>query len=71
PFYISGEVHKPGQYPCPPGMSLAKAIAVAGGYTFRADSKRATISRVSTKGLATPDTAILPGDVVVVPEAWF
>lgn len=71
PFYISGEVQRPGQYPCAPGMSLARAVAIAGGFTFRADSKHATVSRVAAKGLAVPETPILPGDVVVVPEAWF
>jgi protein involved in polysaccharide export with SLBB domain len=71
PFYIAGEVQKPGQYPYVPGMSLMTAVAVAGGYTFRADTKKATITRASTKGGATQDTPVLPGDLIVIRERWF
>ena len=37
PFYIIGEVTKPGQYPYVNGMTALNAVALAGGYTYRAD----------------------------------
>jgi polysaccharide export outer membrane protein len=71
PFYIAGEVQKPGQYPYVPGMSLMTAVSIAGGYTFRANTKSATITRSSQKGNAKADTPIYPGDMIVVRESWF
>lgn len=71
PFYIAGEVQKPGQYPYVPGMSLMTAVSIAGGYTFRANTRTATITRSSQKGSATADTPVQPGDMIVVRESWF
>jgi polysaccharide export outer membrane protein len=71
PFYIMGEVQKPGQYPYIPGMSLLTAVSVAGGFTFRADRKTAVIARASARGRARPDTPILPDDSIIIGESWF
>lgn len=71
PFYISGEVQHPGQYAYVPGMSVLTAVSMAGGYTFRAKQQSAIVTRASAKGRATQDTAVLPGDIIVVPESWF
>lgn len=71
PFFIAGEVQRPGQYPYVPGMSLMTAVSVAGGYTFRADKRSAMVTRASIKGRATQDTPILPGDQILVRESWF
>lgn len=75
PFFILGEVQRPGQYPYVPGMSVLTAVSIAGGYTFRADTKKAAILRPTgssvTKGGAGPDTLVQPGDTVSIPEAWF
>ncbi len=71
PFFIAGEVQRPGQYPYVPGMSLMTAVSVAGGFTFRANTRSATITRAAKKGRATQDTPILPGDQILVRESWF
>lgn len=71
PFFILGEVQKPGSYPYVPGMSVLTAASLAGGYTFRADTKRAEITRQSRKGIASADAAVMPGDIVRVREGWF
>jgi len=75
PFYILGEVQKPGQYPYVPGMTVLNAVSIAGGYTFRAERKTVAISRSaaqkSTKWQANPDSRLLPGDIVEVAETWF
>jgi polysaccharide biosynthesis/export protein len=75
PFFILGEVQRPGQYPYVPGMSVLTAISIAGGHTFRADKKEYGISRnvdgTPVKGKAAETTVVQPGDTVIVYEAWF
>ena len=75
PFYIIGEVKKPGSYPFVNGMSVVNAVALAGGYTYRARENRLLIIRATdrsrTKKPANHDTAVLPGDVIEVPERFF
>jgi len=75
PFFILGEVQNPGSYPYVPGMSVMTAVSIAGGYTFRAEKKRAQITRPVdnkvVKGGAVPQTPVLPGDTVYIDEAWF
>ncbi len=75
PFFILGEVQKPGQYPYVPGMSVLTAVSIAGGFTFRAQTKRAMIVRNAgghaASGSARPETLVLPGDTIKIEEAWF
>jgi protein involved in polysaccharide export with SLBB domain len=47
PFYILGEVNRPGEYPVSTGLTLQQAVASAGGYTYRANLKRAYIKRAN------------------------
>jgi len=75
PFYILGEVKRPGSYPYVSGMRVVNAIALAGGYTYRASDSHLTITRSSDPGgekePADHDTPVLPGDVIEVPERFF
>ena len=75
PFFILGEVKNPGSYQYVPGMSVLTAISIAGGHTFRANRKSYGISRTASgsivKGKAMESTPVLPGDTVIVYEAWF
>lgn len=75
PFYILGEVREPGSYPYVNGMTLIKAVAMAGGYTYRARISKVTITRPGSETpvqiLAGPDTVVMPGDVIEVPERFF
>lgn len=71
PFFILGEVQRPGQYAYVPGMSVVTAVSVAGGYTFRANTKRARIIRDSRDAPATSTATVLPGDTITIPESWF
>lgn len=75
PFYIIGEVKNPGSYPFVSGMTVVNAVALAGGFTYRADDGKVTIIRGSEDeqskrkvGLQTP---VLPGDVIRVGERFF
>jgi polysaccharide export outer membrane protein len=75
PFYIIGEVNKPGEYPYVSGMSVLNAVALAGGYTFRANDSEVYIRRKgATKEKEFPadeTTKIDPGDIIRVPERFF
>jgi polysaccharide export outer membrane protein len=71
PFYILGEVNKPGQYEYKNGMTVINAAALAGGYTYRAKTGVASIERGDCTMAAEVDTAVLPGDIIRVPERFF
>lgn len=45
PFYILGEVNHPGEFPVSTGLTLQQAVASAGGYTYRANTRRAFLKR--------------------------
>jgi len=73
PFYIMGEVNAPGQYPYVTGMSVLNAVALAGGYTYRANEDEVVIIRGEPQQeiIAKPGTAILPGDTIRVEHRFF
>jgi len=74
PFYIIGEVTKPGQYPYVDGMTALNAIALAGGYTAKADKSEVYIQRGGRQEQEFPsdeNTKVRPGDVVRIPERFF
>jgi polysaccharide biosynthesis/export protein len=75
PFFILGEVAAPGQYPYVPNMSVESAVAVAGGFSPRAQRDRVTLTHTDSSGsmrVAVPlGTALSPGDTVLVGERWF
>ena len=48
PFFVLGEVGTPGQYPYVPGITAETAVAVAGGFTDRANKRVVRVSRTST-----------------------
>jgi polysaccharide biosynthesis/export protein len=75
PFFILGEVTTPGQYPYVNGMTAETAVAIAGGFTPRADKDAVEVTRdVSGKeltGQAPIRYAVQPGDTIVVRERFF
>ncbi len=75
PFYILGEVKRPGSYPYVSGMTVVNAIALAGGYTYRAKEKEVLIMRARDaerkQEPADHETVVLPGDVIEVPERFW
>ena len=75
PFFIMGEVQTGGQYSYVPGMTVQNAIAVAGGFSPRADQKSVDLTRqvngkVASGRVLTSDP-IQPGDTIFVRERWF
>ena len=77
PFYILGEVARPGQYDFAVGLTVEQAVAAAGGFTYRANSrkvflKRATDTREMLVDLReTPSFPVRPGDTIRVAERFF
>jgi polysaccharide export outer membrane protein len=72
PIYVLGEVNKPGQYSYEPGMTVVTAVAVAGGFTYRAIEGYAAIVRTdegkAIEGRANRQAFVRPGDVITVFE---
>jgi polysaccharide export outer membrane protein len=75
PFYILGEVMRPGQYPYSNGMTVLSAVATAGGFTYRAKTGEVYIKHANQSKEqeydVTDDLKILPGDTIRVKERWF
>jgi polysaccharide biosynthesis/export protein len=71
PFYIYGEVTKPGEYPYASGMRVMSAVATAGGFTYRANESYVVVTRDGKEHKAEPNTPIQPDDVIRVPERYF
>jgi protein involved in polysaccharide export with SLBB domain len=75
PFYILGEVTKPGEYPYSNGLTVLNAVATANGFTDRANTRYVYIKRsgagqeLQMKLDAT--TSVQPGDTVRIGERFF
>ena len=70
PFYIYGEVKRAGSYPYAAGLTVQRAVDMAGGYTPRARKTPVKLIREGDKGMANviaaPDSPVLPGDIIEV-----
>lgn len=75
PFYILGEVGKPGEYPFKSGLNVMSAIALAGGTTYRASYSTVLIQHAGEGGFKeypmSPSIPLFPGDLVRVPARYF
>jgi polysaccharide export outer membrane protein len=74
PFYIHGEVKKPGGYPYQPGMTVNQAIALAGGMTERASKDKIFISREGDKDKSLAgnlSSKISAGDTITIEQRFF
>lgn len=75
PVFVLGEVARPGQYPYQPGMTVVTAVAIAGGFTYRAIEDQVSIVRAvndkAVEGRAARQTPVRPGDVITVHERTF
>lgn len=78
PIFVLGEVNRPGQYPYIPGMTMQSAVALAGGFTYRAVTDTAVDIRTDgmpggkpVRGKIKPESVLRPSDVITIPERWF
>lgn len=69
------KVKEPGKYAYVSGMTVLNAVALAGGYTYRAKQSRVLVIRANDPSkkeeVADPNTVIMPGDIIRVPERFF
>jgi polysaccharide export outer membrane protein len=74
-FFVNGEVDKPGGYPFVPGLTVRKAISLAGGFKERAVRDKVTIIR-DEDASQTPkkvdlSASVMPGDIITVDQSFF
>lgn len=75
PFFILGEVTTSGQFAFVNGMTVQTAVAIAGGFTPRANRDVAEVTRRTTRGIQVAEVPVTypvrPGDTIVIKERWF
>jgi polysaccharide export outer membrane protein len=75
PFFILGEVQRPGTYPYSASLTVPNSVATAGGFTYRANRSRVFIrhanENVERSFPLTVATPVLPGDTVRIGERIF
>jgi polysaccharide export outer membrane protein len=75
PFFILGEVNKPGQYPYVNAMTVEAAVAISEGYTGRAKKRFVRLTRrfggVMSTVMVPTDYPVQPGDTIYVLERFF
>ncbi len=74
-YFVNGHVEKPGGYPYAPGLTVRKAISIAGGFKERAARDKINIIReddpTNTSRRVDLNTLIHPGDILTVEESFF
>lgn len=75
PFFVNGEVQKPGAFPYQPKLTVEQAIALGGGFTQRASHSRIDLIRASDaqhKAVRVELTdPVFPGDIITVKQSIF
>ena len=75
PYYILGEVNKPGKYSYTPNLTVMDAVATAEGFTYRANTSSVYIKRANEPAeqalTVTSTTAVRPGDTIRITERFF
>lgn len=75
PFYVNGMVDKPGGYPFQPGLTVRKAVSLAGGFKERASPSKIYVIREDDPSQRAQkvdlNTSIGPGDILTVEESFF
>lgn len=75
PYYIMGEVRDPGEYPFTSGLTVINAVATAGGFSYRANTRRVFIKRAGSDREVeyplTVNTPVQPGDTIRIGERFF
>ncbi len=75
PFFVNGEVRNPGGLPFQPGLTLRKAISLAGGFTERANTKEMMVIADNdpdhTERTVGLDYQVRPGDIITVKDTFF
>jgi polysaccharide export outer membrane protein len=74
-FFINGEVKSPGAYSYAPGLTVRKAISIAGGFSERADRDNLFILNENSANdkaqRVTIDQTVRPGDIITIEQSFF
>ncbi len=77
-IFVNGQVYKPGNYPYQPGLTVRKAVSIAGGFKDRADKDSISVFHEyqdkqdkPTAIKVAPGALIEPGDTITVEESFF
>ena len=74
-FFVNGMVEKPGGYPYSPGLTVRKAITIAGGFKERASREKLNVIRDDdpnqTAHKVDMNAVMYPGDILTVEESFF
>ena len=74
-FFINGQVEKPGGYAYIPGLTVRKAISLAGGFKERASKEKIFVIRDNDRSQKSirisQDETVHPGDIITVEESFF
>jgi len=75
PFFVNGEVTRPGGFPYQPGLTVRKAISLSGGLTPRASATKIYVVHendpTGTPRLTTLNAVIQPGDTITIEQSFF
>ena len=74
-FFVNGEVDKPGGYPFSPGLTVRKAVSIAGGFKERASRDKISIIRdddsTQTPKKVDLNAPVMPGDIITIEPSFF
>ena len=75
PYFINGQVTNNGSFPFQPGLTVRKAVSIAGGFKERASLSKITIVRdgdaTNTVVKVDLNAPVQPGDIITVGESFF
>lgn len=76
PYYILGEIARPNEYPYSVGLTVDQAIAIAGGFTYRANRSKVFVRHADEQSerkvnIKKQNVKVLPGDTIRVGERYF
>jgi polysaccharide biosynthesis/export protein VpsN len=75
PYFINGQVSNNGSFPYQPGLTVRKAVSIAGGFKERASMNKIFIVRdgdpTNTQVKVDLNAPVQPGDIITVGESFF
>lgn len=75
PFFITGMVANPGSYPYQPGLTVRRAITIAGGLKEGASPRKwfliAERAPEDSRQRVSEDHPVKPGDTITIEESFF
>lgn len=75
PFYIHGEVKRPGAYSYQPGLTVDQAVALGGGFTERASTSKMYIKKAFSVKQSREQVSLMntvgPGDLITIEQSFF